>query len=100
MPLRMARWTGLLLLALPAPPPRAGADDALRSLLEGGLGAAFTTRAIRVERVLSSRWWRGQTARLAFGSGRMRAGEKRAGGNVILVTARTFMVAGHLPPPS
>lgn len=73
--------------------PRAGADDALRSLLEGGLGAAFTTRAIRVERVLSSRWWRGQTARLAFGSGRMRAGEKRAGGNLILV-------AGHLPPPS
>lgn len=78
MPLRMARWTGLLLLALPAPPPRAGADDALWSLFEGGLGAAFTTRAIRVKRVLSSRWWRAQTARLASaraGCWRVRSGQ-------------------------
>jgi hypothetical protein len=44
--------------------------------------------------VLSNRWCRClETARLAFGSGRMLAGEKRAGGNLILV-------AGHLPPPS
>ena len=112
------------------------------------IGAAFKTRAIPVERVLSSAWCRClETARLAFGSAepweslsslfadrtrqaeqtrafRALAGEKRAGGNVILVTHGanvvtfvgvspamaemvivtpqgngTFTVAGRLPAP-
>lgn len=112
------------------------------------IGAAFATRAIPVARVLSSRWCRClETARLAFGSGepweplsslfadrtrqaeqtrafRTLAGEKRTGGNLVLVThganimafvganpamggmvivtpqgAGSFTVAGHLPPP-
>jgi broad specificity phosphatase PhoE len=87
-----------------------------RNLTETGreesrrIGAAFKARAIPVERVLSSPWCRClETARLAFGSAepwepltslfadrtrqaeqtrafRALAGEKRAGGNVILVT--------------
>ena len=125
-----------------------------RNLTEAGreesrrLGAAFRARAIPVERVLSSRWCRClETARLAFGSAepweplsslfadrsrqaeqtrafRALAGEKRAGGNTILVTHGanvrafvginpapaemvivtpqdngTFTVAGRLPAP-
>jgi len=87
-----------------------------RNLTEAGreesrrIGAAFKARAIRVERVLSSRWCRClETARLAFGSAepweplsslfadrtrqaeqtrafRALAGEQRSGGNRILVT--------------
>ena len=87
-----------------------------RNLTEAGreesrrIGAAFKARAIPVERVLSSPWCRClETARLAFGTAepweplsslfadrtrqaeqtrafRTLAGEKRAGGNVILVT--------------
>ena len=93
-------------------------DDCVtqRNLTEAGreesrrIGAAFKARAIRVERVLSSRWCRClETARLAFGSAepweplsslfadrtrqaeqtrafRALAGEQRSGGNRILVT--------------
>lgn len=87
-----------------------------RNLSEAGrlesrrIGAAFEARAIPVARVLSSPWCRClETARLAFGSAeaweplsslfadrtrqaeqtrafRVLAGEKRAGGNTILVT--------------
>ena len=81
------------------------------------IGAAFKARAIPVDRVLSSRWCRClETARLAFGSAepwealsslfadRTRqaeqtrafqalAGEKRAGGNTILVTHGANIVA-------
>ena len=125
-----------------------------RNLTEAGreesrrIGAAFKARAIPVGRVLSSPWCRClETARLAFGSAepwqplrslfadrtrqaeqtrafRALAGEKHAGGNVILVTHganivtfvgvspataemvivtpqanRTFTVAGRLPAP-
>jgi len=125
-----------------------------RNLTEAGreesrrIGAAFKTRAIPVERVLSSPWCRClETARLAFGSAetweplsslfadrtrqaeqtrafRALAGEKRPGGNTILVTHGanvvtfvgvspamaemvvltpqgdgTFTVAGRLPAP-
>ena len=125
-----------------------------RNLTEAGreesrrIGAAFKARAIPVERVLSSPWCRClETARLAFGSAepwepltslfadrtrqakqtrafRALAGEKRTGGNVILVTHganvvaflgvspamaemvivtpqgnATFTVAGRLPAP-
>jgi phosphohistidine phosphatase SixA len=94
-----------------------------RNLTEAGreesrrIGAAFKARAIPVERVLSSRWCRClETARLAFGSGepweplsslfadrtrqveqtrafRVLAGEKRTGGNTILVTHGANIVA-------
>jgi phosphohistidine phosphatase SixA len=125
-----------------------------RNLTEAGreesrrIGAAFKVRSIPVERVLSSAWCRClETARLAFGSAeaweplsslfadrtrqaeqtrafRVLAGEKRAGGNTILVTHGanimtfvgvspamaemvivtpqgngTFTVAGRLPAP-
>jgi phosphohistidine phosphatase SixA len=125
-----------------------------RNLTEAGraearrIGAAFAAQGVPVERVLSSRWCRClETARLAFGSGepweplsslfadrtrqaeqtrafRTLAAEKRAGGNLVLVThganimafvgasppmggmvivtprgGTTFAVAGHLPPP-
>jgi phosphohistidine phosphatase SixA len=125
-----------------------------RNLSEAGrlesrrIGAAFEARAIPVARVLSSPWCRClETARLAFGSAetweplsslfadrtrqaeqtrafRVLAGEKRAGGNTILVTHGanivtfvgvspamaemvivtpqsdgTFTVAGRLPAP-
>ena len=190
VPPLIAWWTGLLLLATLTAPVRAGADEALWRLLEGGgqvvllrhattepavgdppgfrlddcatqrnltdagraearrIGAAFATRAIPVAHVLSSRWCRClETARLAFGSGepweplsslfadrtrqaeqtrafRTLAGEKRTGGNLVLVThganimafvganpamggmvivtpqgAGRFTVAGHLPAP-
>lgn len=103
-----------------------------RNLTEAGreesrrLGAAFEARAIRVERVLSSPWCRClETARLAFGSAepweplrslfadrtrqaeqtgafRTLAGEKRAGGNVILVThgANVVTFVGVSPAPA
>ncbi|HZP37931.1 MAG TPA: histidine phosphatase family protein [Methylomirabilota bacterium] len=126
-----------------------------RNLAEAGraearrIGAAFAARRIPVERVLSSPWCRClETARLAFGSGepwepsrslfadrtrqaeqagafRALAGEKRTGGNLVLVThgasivafvgvsppmggpvivtpqgGTRFTVAGRLPPPS
>ena len=94
-----------------------------RNLTEAGreesrrIGASFKTRAIPVERVLSSPWCRCfETARLAFGSAeaweplsslfadrtrqaeqtrafRTLAGEKRTGGNVILVTHGANVVA-------
>jgi len=90
------------------------------------LGAAFKARAIPVERVLSSPWCRClETARLAFGSAepweplrslfadrtrqaeqtrafRTLAGEKRAGGNVILVThgANVVTFVGVSPAPA
>jgi phosphohistidine phosphatase SixA len=102
-----------------------------RNLSEAGreesrrLGAAFTTRAIPVGRVLSSRWCRClETARLAFGSAtpweplsslfadrsrqaeqtrafRALAGEKPAGGNTILVThgANVQAFVGVSPAP-
>ncbi|MGH7396349.1 MAG: histidine phosphatase family protein [Candidatus Rokuibacteriota bacterium] len=125
-----------------------------RNLTEGGreesrrIGAVFKARAIPVERVLSSRWCRClETAQQAFGRAepweplnslvpdrarqaersrafRGLAGEKRAGGNTILVTHGvniaafvgvhpamaemvivtpqgngTFTVAGRLPAP-
>ena len=94
-----------------------------RNLTEAGreesrrIGAAFKARAIPVARVLSSRWCRClETARLAFGSAepweplsslfadrtrqaeqtrafQVLAGEKRAGGNTILVTHGANIVA-------
>ena len=94
-----------------------------RNLAEAGreesrrIGAAFKARAIPVERVLSSRWCRClETARLAFGTAepweplsslfadrtrqaeqtrafRALAGERRAGGNTILVTHGANVVA-------
>lgn len=98
----------------------AGREEARR------LGAAFNARAIPVERVLSSRWCRClETARLAFGSAepweplsslfadRTRqaeqtrafqalAGERRAGGNTILVThgANVLAFVGVSPAPA
>ena len=103
-----------------------------RNLTEAGreesrrIGAAFKARAIPVERVLSSRWCRClETARLAFGTAepweplsslfadrtrqaeqtrafRALAGEKRAGGNTILVTHGANIVAfvGVSPAPA
>ncbi|MEX2220482.1 MAG: histidine phosphatase family protein [Candidatus Rokuibacteriota bacterium] len=94
-----------------------------RNLTEAGreesrrIGAAFKTRAIPVERVLSSRWCRClETARLAFGSAepweplqslfadrtrqaeqsrafRTLASEPRPGGNTVLVTHGANVVA-------
>jgi phosphohistidine phosphatase SixA len=94
-----------------------------RNLTEAGreesrrIGAAFKARAVPVERVLSSRWCRClETARLAFGAAepweplssffadrtrqaeqsrafRGLAGEKRTGGNTILVTHGANIVA-------
>jgi phosphohistidine phosphatase SixA len=94
-----------------------------RNLTEAGreesrrIGAAFKARAIPVGRVLSSRWCRClETARLAFGTAepweplsslfadrtrqveqtrafRALAGERRAGGNTILVTHGANVVA-------
>lgn len=97
----------------------AGRDESRR------LGAAFKARAIPVGRVLSSRWCRClETARLAFGSAepweplsslfadrsrqseqtrafRALAGEKRGGGNTILVThgANVLTFVGVSPAP-
>jgi broad specificity phosphatase PhoE len=103
-----------------------------RNLTEAGreesrrLGAAFRTRAIPVASVRSSPWCRClETARLAFGSAepweplsslfadrtrqaeqtrafRALAGEKRAGGNTILVTHGANIVAfvGVSPAPA
>jgi broad specificity phosphatase PhoE len=89
----------------------AGREEARR------LGAAFTARGIPVDRVLSSPWCRClETARVAFGAAepwdelsslfadrtrqaeqtrafRELAGERRAGGNVILVTHGANIVA-------
>ncbi|MGH7300230.1 MAG: histidine phosphatase family protein [Candidatus Rokuibacteriota bacterium] len=102
---------------------RLGDCPTQRNLNEAGreesrrIGAAFKARAIPVERVLSSRWCRClETARLAFGRAepweplnslvadrareaersqafRGLAGQKRVGGNAILVTHGVNIVA-------
>lgn len=102
---------------------RLGECATQRNLTEAGreesrrIGVAFKARAIPVERVLSSRWCRClETAQLAFGRAepweplnslvpdrarqaersrafRALAGEKRTGGNAILVTHGVNIVA-------